>query len=131
MAPEVVAYSDKMSDPAYKPPPTFSASVKVVKRGGGVYAGHYGKPSKIIWASFLSSLVGTITGLDYWTTGLDYWTGLLDSPKLQNTLIHSITFLAILYVFPVVSRGQRTQTYLMSFNNGLWNGLMEWTDGMD
>jgi len=34
MAPEEGAYTrDKMSDPAYKPPPTLSTSAKVAKRG--------------------------------------------------------------------------------------------------
>jgi len=34
MAPEAGAYSrDKMSDPAYKPPPMLSTNVKVAKRG--------------------------------------------------------------------------------------------------
>ena len=42
VATEEGAYTrDKMSDPAYKPPPRFRLALKLQK-GGGVYAGHYG-----------------------------------------------------------------------------------------
>ena len=67
------------------------------------------KPSKIIWASFLSYWVGTITGLDYWTTRLDYWT----HPNCKYT--YSLGYFPNTTPYSVF-RGQRSQ---MSFNNYL------------
>ena len=65
---------------------------------------YVGKPSKIIWASFLLSWVGS-TGLDYWTHPNCKYTYSLG--YFPNTTPYS-SF-----------RGQRSQMYLMSFNNYL------------